>query len=53
VRDVTQTMGYSLRARLPVYPEFLLDNKFIPEALRAYLEPLCDGYGLVPEEYLA
>ncbi len=53
VRDVTQTMGYSLRARLPVYPEFLLDNKFISEALRAYLEPLCDGYGLVPEEYLA
>ena len=43
VRDVTQTMGYSLRARLPVYPEFLLDNKFISEALRAYLEPLCDG----------
>ncbi len=53
VRDMTQTMGYSLRARLPVYPEFLLDNKFISEALRAYLEPLCDGYGLVPEEYLA
>ena len=53
VRDVTQTMGYSLRARLPVYPEFLLDNKFISEVLRAYLEPLCDGYGLVPEEYLA
>ena len=53
VGDVTQTMGYSLRARLPVYPEFLLDNKFISEALRAYLEPLCDGYGLVPEEYLA
>lgn len=53
VRDVTQTMGYSLRARLPVYPEFLLDNKFISEALRAYLEPLCDSCGLVSEEYLA
>ena len=53
VRDVTQTMGYSLRARLPVYPEFLLDNKFISEALRAYLEPLCDACGLVSEEYLA
>ncbi|MDQ6666878.1 MAG: 7,8-didemethyl-8-hydroxy-5-deazariboflavin synthase CofG [Thermoproteota archaeon] len=53
MRDATQTMGYSLRARLPVYPEFLLDNKYISEALRPYLEPLCDGYGLVPEEYLA
>lgn len=53
VRDVTQTMGYSLRARLPVYPEFLLDNKFISEGLRAYIEPLCDDCGLVSEEYLA
>ena len=53
VRDVTQTMGYTLRARLPIYPEFLLDNKFISESLRPYLEPLCDDHGLVPEEYLA
>jgi 7,8-didemethyl-8-hydroxy-5-deazariboflavin synthase len=53
VTDVTQTMGYSLRARLPVYPEFLLNDNFICEALRPYIEPLCDEYGLVPEEYLA
>ncbi|HET7148408.1 MAG TPA: 7,8-didemethyl-8-hydroxy-5-deazariboflavin synthase CofG [Candidatus Nitrosopolaris sp.] len=53
VRDVTQAMGYSLRARLPVYPEFLLDNKFISGALRPYLDPLRDVHGLVPEEYLA
>ena len=53
VRDVTQTMGYTLRARLPIYPEFLLDNKFISESLRPHLEPLCDDLGLVPEEYLA
>jgi FO synthase subunit 1 len=53
VRDVTQTMGYSLRARLPVYPEFLFDDKFVSEALRPYLEPLRDDNGLVPEEYLS
>jgi 7,8-didemethyl-8-hydroxy-5-deazariboflavin synthase len=53
LRDVTQSKGYSLRARLPVYPEFLFDNRFIPDALRSYVEPICDDYGLVPEEYLA
>jgi FO synthase subunit 1 len=52
VRDLTQTMGYTLRARLPVYPEFLFDTAFISDGLRSYIEPLCDDYGLVPEEYL-
>ena len=52
LRDVTQSKGYSLRARLPVYPEFLFDNRFIPEGLRSYIEPICDECGLVPEEYL-
>jgi FO synthase len=52
LRDVTQATGYSLRARLPVYPEFLFDNRFIPEGLRSYIEPICDDHGLVPEEYL-
>jgi 7,8-didemethyl-8-hydroxy-5-deazariboflavin synthase len=52
LREVTQARGYSLRARLPVYPEFLFDNSFIPEGLRSYIKPICDDYGLVPEEYL-
>ncbi|MFZ0513039.1 MAG: 7,8-didemethyl-8-hydroxy-5-deazariboflavin synthase CofG, partial [Candidatus Nitrosopolaris sp.] len=52
VRDLTQTMGYSLRARLPVYPEFLFDTAFISDGLRPYIEPLSDDYGLVPEGYL-
>ena len=52
VRDLTQTKGYSLRARLPVYPEFLSDNAFISDRLRPYIEPLSDDHGLVPEEYL-
>ena len=52
LRDVTQSKGYSLRARLPVYPEFLFDNRFIPEGLRSYVEPICDDCGLVPEGYL-
>ena len=52
LREATQARGYSLRARLPVYPEFLLDNRFVSEELRPYIEPICDDYGLVPEEYL-
>jgi 7,8-didemethyl-8-hydroxy-5-deazariboflavin synthase len=52
VRDLTQIKGYSLRARLPVYPEFLSDTAFISDRLRPYIEPLSDDYGLVPEEYL-
>jgi FO synthase subunit 1 len=52
VRELTQTKGYSLRARLPVYPEFLFDDAFISDPLRVYIEPLCDDDGLVPEEYL-
>ena len=51
VRDLTQIKGYSLRARLPVYPEFLSDTSFISDRLRPYIEPLSDDYGLVPEEY--
>jgi 2-iminoacetate synthase ThiH len=52
VRDLTETKGYSLRARLPVYPEFLSDTAYISDKLRPYIEPLSDDYGLVPEEYL-
>jgi 7,8-didemethyl-8-hydroxy-5-deazariboflavin synthase len=52
VRHLTQIKGYSLRARLPVYPEFLSDTAFISDRLRPYIEPLSDDYGLVPEEYL-
>ena len=52
VRDMTETKGYSLRARLPAYPEFLSNTAFISDKLRLYIEPLFEGYGLVPEGYL-
>jgi len=53
LKDVTQARGYSLRARLPVYPEYLSDDdKFISEGLRPYIDPICDDHGLVPEDYL-
>lgn len=53
VRSATESRGHVLRARLPVYPSFLFDSRFISEHLRRYIEPLCDDSGLVREDYLA
>ena len=52
-RAPDQRAGYSLRERLPVYPEFILERSecFDPEMLRR-LRAACDsdGYPTVPEE---
>jgi 7,8-didemethyl-8-hydroxy-5-deazariboflavin synthase CofG subunit len=53
VRALTEAKGYSIRARLPVYPEFLSHTKFISDKLNPYIEQLSDEHGLVPEEYLS
>ena len=40
--------GFELKARLPVYPEFIRQgDKFLPPHMRSYIEPLCDADGLV------
>jgi len=45
----TAEAGFTLRARLPIYPEFLrLGQKFIAPSLLPHVERLCDGEGLVP-----
>jgi FO synthase subunit 1 len=53
VNYVTISKGHELRARLPVYPEFL-DKKsgFIPTKLRNYINLLSDSTGLVKEDYI-
>lgn len=51
VRQVTENKGKKLRARLPVYPEFLKDG-FISEQLHDYIDLLSDGSGLVKEDYV-
>ncbi len=50
VRQVTEGRGKKLRARLPVYPEFLKGG-FISERLHDYVNLLSDGSGLVTEDY--
>ena len=53
VRGVTESRGYRLRARLPVYPEFIIkDNVFIKDRLRNYINSLSDELGLVREDYI-
>jgi len=40
--------GFELRARLPIYPEFIHQaDKFLPPALMAYVEQFCGNDGLV------
>jgi FO synthase subunit 1 len=53
IKRVTNSRGYNLRARLPVYPEFLdKDDEFISDKLRSYIDLLSDNAGLIREDYL-
>jgi 7,8-didemethyl-8-hydroxy-5-deazariboflavin synthase CofG subunit len=51
VRKATEARGKKLRARLPVYPEYL-EGGFISERLSDYVQLLSDGSGLVREDYV-
>ncbi len=56
VSKVTRDKGFALRARLPVYPKYIIDpalsKKFVNKSLKDYIEPLRDKYGLVREEFV-
>ena len=54
VRSITNRKGFSLRARLPIYPEFVfnMDQNIVSETMRRYIEPLYDSSGLVREELI-
>ena len=51
VRQLTESRGKQLRARLPVYPEYL-EGGFISERLDDYIRLLADSSGLVKGDYL-
>ena len=51
VRQVTEARGKKLRARLPVYQEYL-EGGFISERLSDYIQLLSDSSGLVREDYV-
>jgi 7,8-didemethyl-8-hydroxy-5-deazariboflavin synthase len=53
VKEVTENRGHKFRARLPIYPEFIVkDNGFITDSLKNYVNLLSDESGLVREDYL-
>ncbi len=48
LRDRTRHMGFDLRPRLPVYPEFFVGTgKYLPAALRPKVDALADAKGYV------
>lgn len=54
LKNATKENGFDLRARLPIYPKYLLEDSlsstFIHPHLKVYIEPLVDNYGLVKED---
>ena len=51
VRKVTESNGCRLRARLPIYPEFLKGGFITSERLQKYASLVADSSGLVKEDY--
>jgi 7,8-didemethyl-8-hydroxy-5-deazariboflavin synthase CofG subunit len=51
VKDVTEAKAKRLRARLPIYPEFLKDGFIRSERLKQHIILMADESGLVKEDY--
>jgi len=48
LREKSADAGFELKARLPVYPEFIAQgDRFLPAALLPYVEKWCGTDGLV------
>jgi FO synthase subunit 1 len=51
VKKVTESSGRRLKARLPIYPEFLKGGFITSERLQKYASLVADSSGLVKEDY--
>lgn len=50
LQEKSAQAGFDLKARLPIYPEFIRQgDKYLPAQLRSFVESLCDGDGLVKD----
>jgi FO synthase len=48
LKFITEKRGFELKARLPVYPEFILRKPdLLPKSLKSYITPLVDSEGFV------
>ena len=52
VKETTDSRGRSLRARLPIYPEFLKGGFITSDRLKQYASLIADDSGLVREGYI-
>ncbi|MGE0242883.1 MAG: 7,8-didemethyl-8-hydroxy-5-deazariboflavin synthase CofG [Nitrososphaeraceae archaeon] len=52
LKDVTASKHQKLRARLPIYPEYIEKEGFISPDLRKQIDKIIDEDGLVKEDYL-
>jgi len=52
VQKTTEGKGFRLRARLPIYPEFLKGGFITSDRLKQYASLIADDSGLVRESYL-
>jgi 7,8-didemethyl-8-hydroxy-5-deazariboflavin synthase CofG subunit len=54
LRRETESRGFRLRQRLPVYPEYILDrHEYLPSELAERIRRAVDGDGLVPDKATA
>jgi 7,8-didemethyl-8-hydroxy-5-deazariboflavin synthase CofG subunit len=50
LQEKSAQAGFELRARLPIYPEYIRQGeKYLPRALMSYIERLCGADGLVKD----
>jgi 7,8-didemethyl-8-hydroxy-5-deazariboflavin synthase CofG subunit len=50
LQEKSAQAGFELRARLPIYPEFIHQaDKYLPNRLLAYIQELCGADGLVKD----
>jgi 7,8-didemethyl-8-hydroxy-5-deazariboflavin synthase CofG subunit len=47
LRQKSAEAGFALKARLPIYPEFIARDEFLPASLRTYVWRLADAAGFV------
>ena len=48
LKNKTESEGFDLRPRLPVYPEYFIDNEeYIPKSLKEKVESMTDDEGYV------
>ena len=48
LQEKSAQAGFELKARLPIYPEFIRQgDKYLTAHMRSYIEPLCNAEGLV------